>query len=567
MMKDKKQRPLLLSALCVALLLSLAFAVSRPLLDSSAQSATQSKERNVAVAKSERKQQLEKERPREEGAKPPTPASPTFSSPVAASPAAAELARQIDREIDANEFASARWGVSVISLRDNRVLYERNAQQPITPASNMKVYTTAVALDLLGADYRWRTSVYAVEPPDASGTIAGDLVLYGRGAPDFSSRQTKDDSDAMAQLAAALYSRGVRRVRGRVVGDESYFRGNPFGDGWLWNDIQWYFGAEVSALSVNGNEVTINIKPAAQTGAAASIKVEPATDYVRIRDETNAVERGRTATLGITRGLSDNEVRVWGDFPAGSPGLSARLSIHQPALWAALLFRRVLAERGITVEGETAVRDERSRDDRDSFDPANAVELAFVNSKSLGEIARATNKESLNLNAELILRSLGKERGATAPDADPQRMRERGDDEAGLAVIRLWLERSGVATGNLALHDGSGLSRLDLVTPEATARLLVHIARSPAATAFRDSLPVAGRDGTLKFRLRSVAGRILAKTGTLTYVNSLSGYAITADGETLAFSIICNNETTDASSIRPIDAIAARLANYSESAE
>ena len=568
MMKDKNERPLLLSALCAALLLSLAFAVSRPLLDSRAQSTAQSEGRKAtAVAKSEQEQPREKQQPREEDAKPPTPAPPVLSSDVAASPAAAELARQIDREIDAGEFASARWGISVISMRDNRVLYARNARQPIIPASNMKVYTTAVALDLLGADYRWRTSVYAAAPPDTSGTIAGDLVLYGRGAPDFSSRRTKDDADAMAQLADALHRRGVRRVRGRVVGDESYFRGNPFGDGWLWNDIQWYFGAEVSALSVNGNEVTINIKPAAQTGAAASIKVEPATDYVRIRDETNAVERGRAATLGITRGLSDNEVRVWGDLPAGSPGLGARLSIHQPALWAALLFRRVLEERGITVEGEAAVRDERSRDGKESFDPANAVELASVNSKSLGEIAHATNKESLNLDAELILRTLGKERCATAPDADPQRMRERGDDEAGLAVIRRWLERSGIATENLALHDGSGLSRLDLVTPEATAHLFLSIARTPAATVFRDSLPVAGRDGTLKFRLRSAAGRILAKTGTLSYVNSLSGYAITADGETLAFSIICNNETTDASSIRPIDAIAALLASYSESAK
>jgi D-alanyl-D-alanine carboxypeptidase/D-alanyl-D-alanine-endopeptidase (penicillin-binding protein 4) len=350
-----------------------------------------------------------------------------------------------------------------------------------------------------------------------------------------------------------------------LIGDESYFRGDPLGAGWLWNDVQWYFGAEVSALTVNDNEVTVNIKPPAKTNDATNVKVEPDTDYVHIHNDTNVVESDDPATLGITRGLSDNEVRVWGDFPAGSRGLSARLSIHQPALWAATLFRRLLKERGIVVEGETQARDARSHVEGEAFDPARAVELASVNGKSLGEIARSTNKESINLNAELILRSLGKERGATAPDPDAKRMRERGDDEAGLSVVRQWLEQAGIATSNLALHDGSGLSRLDLITPEATTRLLINIARRPAANAFRESLPVSGRDGTLKFRLRAVAGRILAKTGTLTYINSLSGYAITDDDEPLAFSIICNNETAEARGTRPIDAIATLLATYSES--
>lgn len=561
MKATKNKRPLLLSALCAALLLALAFAVSRPLLNLSAQTAAQTGERKAPA-----KEKGETGKPADTLAGPPTPSPAANASTTSTSPSAIELARKIDEEIDTGEYAAARWGVFVVSMRDGRVLYSRNADKPSTPASNMKVYTTAVALDTLGADYRWRTSVFSTAPRDESGTINGDLVLYGRGAPDFSSGKTKDGTpSSMAQLADKLYERGVRRVRGRLVGDESYFRGDPLGDGWLWNDVQWYFGAEVSALTVNDNEVIINIKPASKTTDKTSIKVEPETDYVRLRDETNVVETGRPSTLGITRGLSDNEVRVWGDFPAGSRDLSVRLSIHQPARWAAALFRRILKERGIVVEGETEVRDARSQVEKDSFDPQSAVELAFVNGKSLGALARATNKESLNLSAELILRTLGKERGHTAPDSDPRRMRERGDDQAGLAVIRRWLESAGVATGNLSLHDGSGLSRLDLVTPEATAKLLVAMARTPAYTVFRDSLPIAGRDGTLKFRLRSsAAGRILAKTGTLTYINSLSGYATTADNETLAFSIICNNETAEASGTRPIDTIATLLAAYSE---
>ncbi|HEY0385114.1 MAG TPA: D-alanyl-D-alanine carboxypeptidase/D-alanyl-D-alanine-endopeptidase [Pyrinomonadaceae bacterium] len=556
------RRPLLPAALCAALLLmALAFAVSRLPLDSSAQSAAaRVKERKDAAR--ERKEPAQPDE-RNDGASKPAP--PDDASTIANSPADSDLARQIGREIDTDEFSTARWGILVQSMRDGRVLYARNASQPITPASNMKVYTTAIALDLLGAGYRWRTSVYANAQPDASGTIAGDLVLYGRGAPDFSSEKSRDSPAAMAQLADALYRRGLRRVRGRLIGDESYFRGEPLGDGWLWNDVQWYFGAEVSALTVNDNAVTINVRPAGKTTSPNAIKIEPDTDYVHIHNETNVVESGAPATLGITRGLSDNEVRIWGDFPAASRGLSARLSIHQPALWAAQLFRQMLKERGITVEGETVVRDARSHTEKDGFDPSSSVELAAVSGKSLGEIVRATNKESINLNAELILRTLGKERGPLVPDPDPKRMRERGDDQAGLAVIRQWLEHAGIQTGALALHDGSGLSRLDLVTPEATVKLLMSIARTPAATVFRDSLPVAGRDGTLKFRLRSAAsGRILAKTGTLTYINSLSGYAVTADDEPLAFSIFCNNETSEAKATRPIDAIATLLATYSQ---
>jgi D-alanyl-D-alanine carboxypeptidase/D-alanyl-D-alanine-endopeptidase (penicillin-binding protein 4) len=238
-----------------------------------------------------------------------------------------------------------------------------------------------------------------------------------------------------------------------------------------------------------------------------------------------------------------------------------RLSVHKPALWAAVLFLSALRARGIEVEGEARSRDARSRSEKE-FSPESAVELASIESRTLGEIARATNKESLNLEAELILRTLGRERGAEAPDPDPIKMRIRGDDQAGLAVIRKWLEGAGVSTSALALHDGSGLSRLNLVTAEATSRLLAQIARNSSAKIFRDTLPVAGRDGTLSYRLRRAAGQIQAKTGTLTYTNSLSGYATTADGEHLAFSIICNDETTPANSTIVIDAIASLLADY-----
>ena len=464
------------------------------------------------------------------------------------------LAQEIDRTIDASDLTRARWGVFVMSMRDGRVLYSRNGDKLFTPASNMKIYTTAAALDLLGADYHWRTSVYADRQPDTSGVINGNVTLFGRGAPDLNS----SGKNGLASLADQLYQHGVRHVRGNIVGDEGYFRGELYGLGWQWNDLQWYFGAEPSALTVDENSLELKIAPANKVGSAASLTLNRETNYLHLTNNTTTVERDATTTIGINRGLSDFELRVWGDFPQGGRPFNAYLSVPNPALWAATLFKEALIARGIKVEGEARSRDFRVAE-IETFDPEKAIELAQENSAALSQIVHHTNKESDNLYAELILRTLGKERGASAPDPDPRKNRERGDDEAGTAVVKSWLDRNGIAADDLAIRDGSGLSRLDLVTPEATARLLAAIARTNSASAFHDSLPLAGRDGTLSSRLVSSSGRVAAKTGTLTYTHSLSGYATTPGNEILAFSIFCNDATGHNNPVRVIDQIAGLL--------
>ena len=212
----------------------------------------------------------------------PTPTPDAQQTPLEGS--AKDLQQNIDRAIAGSAFADARWGVCVVGMRDGRVLAARNARELMSPASTFKIYTTAVALDLMGAEYRWQTSVYATAAPDGEGVVNGDLTLYGRGAPDLTTEQ-------LAGLAEQLKQKGVQRVRGAVVGDETYFRADILGDGWLWNDVQWYFGAEISALSVNGNEVTVNASP-------GQANVTPATDYVRV---TNTVKRGGTFRKVPTR--------------------------------------------------------------------------------------------------------------------------------------------------------------------------------------------------------------------------------------------------------------------------
>ncbi len=471
-----------------------------------------------------------------------------------------ELTRRINGVIDESQFAAARWGISAVSLSSGAVLYQRDADRVFTPASNMKIYTTGVALDLLGADYRWRTSVYAKEQPGASGTIQGDLILYGRGAPDLVSRNQDANKGSLAKLADDLYGRGIRRVEGNVIGDESYFRGDSVGDGWQWTDMQWYFGAEASALSVDENQIDVNLIPSSKTGEPPVVKTSDVDSYVTLENRMVTSERGERTTIGLHRGLSDNNIEVWGEFAPGSKGFGARLSVHSPALWAAKMFLDLLRTRGIVITGQAQARDSRQpRSQR--FDPSQAVELAVLSSQPLSEIARKTNKESNNLYAELILRTLGRERGEMLGQRE-QVGRERGDDETGLAVIRLWLTRAGISTDRIALHDGCGLSRLDLVTPEATVQLLLSLSKTASSQTFRQSLPIAGRDGTLGGRLKSVSDRVSAKTGSLTYVNSLSGYLTTADGEQLVFSIMCNDQISRGNATVLIDEITALLASF-----
>jgi len=445
------------------------------------------------------------------------------------------LAKKIDEAIEKSEFANARWGVFVVSLKDGRVIAGRDAQKLFTPASVQKIITSIVALDKLGADFRWQTRVFSKEKIE-NGTLSGDLILYGQGAPDLSEEGIKN-------LVGQLKAKGLQKVKGNIIGDESYFTGETIGDGWTWNDLQWYYGAEASALSINKNLVNVSL----QDGKP---KVEPATDFVELSGEVQPAQN--IESIGLKRGLGNNKIYVWGE----GKNLDVRVAVENPALWSAKILKDALAKNGITVEGEAKSADWKAQN---KFSPESAAELASVESQTLGEIVRKMNKDSVNLYAELILRTLGKKFGADAPDENPKLQKTRGDDSAGTSVIKKWLTENGVSFQETeTIKDGSGLSRLNFVTPETIGRALIAGNQIKAAEVFRNSLPIAATDGTLRGRLGNAAGKISAKTGSIAYVNSLAGYAKKSD-ETLAFVILCNNETRKADSSVLIDALATLL--------
>lgn len=460
------------------------------------------------------------------------------------------LCAKINETIEKSPNANSRWGVFAVSLRDGRVLCERDGRKLFNPASIQKTLTAVVALDKLGADYRWKTSVYAANSIEPDGNLNGDLTLYGEGAPDF-------DSAALENLVNQLYDKGLRRVSGKIVGDASYFRGDSIGDGWTWNELQWYYGAEASALSFNENQAFVNVENGSGRASTDYLKVTVGKP-TPINSNSNADANYEAG--GIKRGLDDNNFYVWGN----TKSFGARVSVHNPAGLAAKNFKEALEKKGISIEGETLTRDWKSEE---QIDLAKMQELAAVQSATLGEIVRKMNKTSNNLYAEIILRTIGKKFGDTVPSNIQLPQNVRGDDTSGAAVIKKWLLEHKIAADEVQISDGSGLSRLDFVTPEAFARAFIFAAQSGYAQAFTDSLPISATDGTLGGRLGKAKGKVLAKTGTITYVNSLAGYAERIDGEIITFAVIVNNETRKNGAVGTIDSIVLKLMGNDEDAE
>jgi serine-type D-Ala-D-Ala carboxypeptidase/endopeptidase (penicillin-binding protein 4) len=457
----------------------------------------------------------------------------------------AELRDRIAALLDEARFSAARWGVLVINDRGDEI-FSRDSEKSFTPASNMKLYTSSAALDAFGPDFTIETAVYAPKRVGKSSTLRGDLVLYGKGDPNLSARfenatdptdfRPSDTVPAIESLADQIKAQGVKRVQGSVVGDDSFFSTDLLGVGWEWDDAQFYYGAEVSALTVNDNVVTFTVT-ATSSGVPPLITVQPRTEYVKVVN--HALTSGQGARrIGVNRGLDSNTVEFFGTIPKGGEKFEVNVAVHDPALFGATLLKEALVRRGILVGGKATRQDAVSRM-QSPLDLAKLDKIARVTSPPLSAMLKVINKPSQNLHTELLLRQLG----AHGDRPLTEYGRPRATDQLGDEVRRKFLERAGIDLRALSLRDGSGLARQDLVTPRSTSQLLSFMRSHQYFQTFRDSLPIAGQDGTLERRMRDsiAAGNVRAKTGTLSYVSSLSGYLQTRSGQLLIFSMMGNN--------------------------
>jgi serine-type D-Ala-D-Ala carboxypeptidase/endopeptidase (penicillin-binding protein 4) len=467
-------------------------------------------------------------------------------SALARDPSPQALKRGIDTILDRAVFAPAWWGVEVRDLRSGRVLYARNAGKNMKPASTMKLVTTAAVLDALGPDEKLRTTVETAGRLDAYGRVLGDVYLVGRGDPNLSGRFTDGRrTAALQEMADALWAAGVRRVEGRLIGHEGLFTGDRRGEDWSWEDLVWWYGAEVSALSFNDNCADLTVVAGERAGDPVRVDRAPASAYYRVVSTATSSAAGTKPALVLTHAPGSNELKISGTYPIGAEAWEGFAALEDPALYAATVFGEVLAARGIVVAGPVETSSQPL--------PVALRVLATHDSPTLLEILKAVNKTSQNLHAEMMLRLLG------------ARKRGTGSPEAGREAVSEFLRRVGVEPSAWAMQDGSGLSRSDVLTPHEMVSLLAAMDRHPRAAAFRETLPIAGRDGTLKGRMKGGAAetRVVAKTGTLRHVNALAGYVTTRSGSRLAFAVMANHHTTGGSSATgAIDEIGALLASF-----
>jgi len=477
----------------------------------------------------------------------------------------AGLAARIREFIQAPRFAAASWGIKVVSLDSGRVLFEHQADKYFIPASNAKLFTAAMALQDLGPEFRIRTSLYGSAQPGADGRLPGDLVLFGRGDPTLMKPWTGGPSqpDPLESLAVQLRNQGVRTIQGDLVGDDSFFAAPPYAPGWEWEDLQFAYGAEPTALTIHHNVVDLWVYPAQVPGQPCWMFAQPGQGLFSFDNRTSTGPAGTSKGVRADRPLGETTITVTGSLAAGAAPARLTVTVRDSALYAARLLERALARHGIQVLGR--VRSIHAQDRATPLDPGGLVELGHLDSPRLQEILDAMMKDSLNPYAQLLLLQAGARR-AKAPGQDSV--------QRGLGAMAAWMAKAGLEPGSVVLEDGAGGSRKNLVKPAAIVQLLAYMDHQPEAAAFRDTLAIAGMDGTLRNRMDGTAaqGNLRAKTGTLRNTHALSGYVTRAGGERLAFAIMLNNYRYDPGPARAgaprtpapqadLDAIAAWLAS------
>lgn len=437
---------------------------------------------------------------------------------------AAELARRIDAVVDRAPFHRAHWGIEVWDPATGSSLYRRNADRHFIPASNLKLVVAATAAHVLDPGFRYRTTVHGTGPV-RDGTLRGDLVLYGRGDPTISGRYFAGPTMVLEALADSLLARGVRRVAGGVVADESAFDTAYVHTDWERYDLLWWYAAPVGALGFNDNSVDFRVEPGARTGEPARITPSPASTFYRFENRARTVAAGRPKTLDFERTPGTNRIWAYGEIPLGAAGRTESVAVVEPARVVGTVFREVLERRGIRV-GRPEVR---VVSDPALSPVAGAAVLAEHLSPPLPKVIGPILGTSQNWFAEQLLKTLGRE------------VKGEGSWEAGLEVEREFLTRElGIDSAAFVLRDGSGLSAGNLITPEALVRILAWTRTSPRGALVREALPVSGESGSLKLRLTDLPGRVAAKTGYIGNVDSLSGFVKLADGRELVFAVVAN---------------------------
>lgn len=488
----------------------------------------------------------------------PAPARVPSSQPVRG---VAALRDALDAVFDEEKYANAFWGVRVEEA-GGRVLYERNAGKGFTPASNMKIFTSAAALDILGADFRYETRLEATGTITAEGRLEGDLVIVGSGDPSLGAwhpDKTRDSRQLLADWVAKIREAGIRSIAGDILGDGRCFTEEALSPNWDYSDLAFWYAAPTSGLAIEENAFRCVIRPGAKVGDSARIELIPATSYIRIINETKTVAAGgATNADSTTHDAEGNTKRFIGTIAIDSKEVNERGAVWDGAAYAATLLKEELERQGIAVAGRAAnimMLPDRSRIDAVASDRRRRI--ATHTSPPMSELVKVINKPSHNFFADQILRTVALH---TLNDSS---------FDAGAKAMQAWLKEIDAPQPEaFQMYDGSGLAKDDLVQPRQICAVLRHMRRDDVAgRAFYASLPVGGLDGTLESRLGHPATKhkVHAKTGYISNVRALSGYLTRTDGSEVIFSMICNQFTIPVKEVNASqDAAATLLATWRE---
>ena len=461
----------------------------------------------------------------------------------------AELREQFEETFNDPNFSNANWGVMIKSLRTGEILYKKNADKLFMPASDQKLFTTSAALLLLGEKFTYETNLF-LNGEIRNGKVVGDLVIKGTGDPTISSKFIYGGSlKVFEDWADSLKAKGVTEILGNIIGDNSAFDSESLGKGWESDNEQFWFSAESSALSINDNCVKVTIKPSA-VDEPAIIICDPETNYVKIENKIITVPQNEEESYSFTRLHGTNDIILTGKIRKNSKAASEFISVSDASKYFLTVFKEVLERKGFKIAGNVLTAKEMPL----KVPEEDMVLLYSHKSASLKDILRETNKNSNNFVAEQLIKTIG------------YKSYNLGSVENGLRACRDLFNDMGVNLDNMLMVDGSGLSRLNLLTPRHIINLLSYMHKTEAFDLFYNSLPIAGVDGSLSARMRRTGAEnnVHGKPGYNNSVSALSGYVKTHDGEPVAFCMIVNNYLVPSALATYIqDLVCIRLANFS----
>lgn len=441
-----------------------------------------------------------------------------------------------------SRLAGTVHSVSIQNAANGATVYEKNPNQAVTPASTLKMLTAAAALETLGENHRFRTDVLT-NGKVTNGTLSGNLYLRGKGDPTL----LEKDLDTFASVLA---KRGVKRITGHLIGDDTWFDADRLSPGISKEDESYYYAAQISALSLSPNtdydagSVIVHAK-ASKLGKPAAVTLTPATGIFQFINKSKTTAKGTRNTLKIERQYGTKKVYITGNAPIGNAGTKEWIAVSNPTAYALDVFKRSLNEKGIAFASTSTAISGKT--------PSNARILLTKQSMTLKQLMVPFLKLSNNTHAEILAKEMGKVKYG------------EGSWKAGTRVMREYGASIGLDMSKWKFEDASGMSHANKTTATELNKLLVHARKEPWYSSFLHGLPVAGASerlvgGSLRKRLGSsgVKGNVLAKTGSLDRVSALAGYAKTKDGEWMAFTILTQNTRT--STVPVIDRLASSIA-------